>query len=157
MSTPVTLTGRLTADPEITFGKTGTAIARFSVVTSRRVLDKTSNEWKDEDTSFWNCTAFGALAENIGDSLEKGTAVIVTGRAAQESWEDRTTGAKRTAVKVTADEVAPLLRWANAKITKAQRSGAPGGSDPAGNRQAQPARPQQTGGWGTSPSDEAPF
>lgn len=153
MSTPVTLTGRLTQDPELKFGKNGSPIARFTVVTSRRVLDKNTNEWKDEDTSFWNCTAFGALAENVCDSLSKGVAVLVTGRAAQESWEDKNTGAKRTAIKVIADEVAPSLRWVTAKIAKAERSGGNGTGRP------QNAQPQQTSGWGDNSgyASEPPF
>jgi len=115
MSIPATLTGRLTADPEITIAKSGTTIARFTVVTSRRVKD--GDQWKDEGTSFWNCTAFGQLAQNVADSLTKGTAVIVTGRAEQENWEGRD-GQKRSGIKVIADEVAPSLKWATAKITK---------------------------------------
>jgi single-strand DNA-binding protein len=89
MSTPVTLTGRLTADPEMRFSATGTPVARFIVVTSRRVKDKTSGEWSDADTSFCDVVAFGQLAENVAESLDKGTAVIVTGRAAQEEWETK--------------------------------------------------------------------
>ncbi len=164
MSTPVTLVGRLTQDPELTFAKSGSAIARFSVVTSRRVLNKTTNEWTDEDTSFWNCTAFGALAENVCESLTKGVAVIVTGRAAQESWEDKNTGAKRTAVKVIADEVAPSLRWATAKVVKAERGGNSGGGNSGRPQQGQSNRPQQNQpqqqtNWGASGgyADEPPF
>lgn len=143
MSTPVTLTGRIGQDPELKFGNNGKAIARFSVVTSRRVLDKSTNTWTDEDTTWWNCTAFGPLAENLAESLEKGCAVIVTGRAASESWNDKNTGEKRTAMKVIADEVAPSLRFATAKVARAQRS--------EGGGQNQGARPRQNssgGGWG---------
>ncbi len=146
MSTPVTLTGRLGQDPELKFGNNGKAIARFSVVTSRRVLDKTTNTWTDEDTTWWNCTAFGPLAENIAESLEKGCLVIVVGRAHNESWNDKNTGEKRTAMKVIADEVAPSLRFATAKIQKAQRDG-------GGNSSARPAQNTNTGaGWGGEPA-----
>lgn len=54
--------------------------------------------------------AFGQLAENAVESLVKGTAVLVTGRAAQEEWETKD-GQKRRSIKVTADEVAPSLRF----------------------------------------------
>jgi single-strand DNA-binding protein len=84
MSTPVTLTGRLTADPEMRYSAKGSPVARFTVVTSRRVRDNGTGEWSDTDTSFWDCVAFGQLAENCAESLVKGTAVLVTGRAAQE-------------------------------------------------------------------------
>ncbi|ACU71929.1 single-strand binding protein [Catenulispora acidiphila DSM 44928] len=174
MSIPVTIVGRIGQPPELKFGSSGKAIARFSVVTSRRVLDKTSNEWSDTDTTWWNCTAFGDLAENVAESCEKGCAVIVTGRAASETWNDKNTGEKRTAMKVIADEVAPSLRFATAKITKANRGGGGGNSgggqpqsqgQPSGNRSGQQ---QNTGGggwgggnggggWGAGGDTEPPF
>lgn len=154
MSTQVTLTGRIGQDPELKFGNNGKAIARFSVVTSRRVLNRDTNEWSDEDTTWWNCTAFGPLAENIAESLTSGCAVIVVGRAYNESWNDKNTGEKRTAMKVIADEVAPSLKYATAKVTKAQRSGGgqnSGGNGGYGGGQGQGGRQQQSsngGGWG---------
>lgn len=152
MSTPVTLTGRLTADPEMRFSATGTPVAKFTVVTSRRVKDKTTNEWSDADTSFWDCVAFGQLAENVAESLDKGTAVIVTGRAAQEEWETKD-GQKRRSIKVTVDEVAPSLRWASAKISKVSRE-RPAEAKAAG-------QPADADPWANGPSggysDEPPF
>lgn len=82
MSTTVNLTGRLTADPEMRYSAKGQPVAKFTVVTSRRVRDAQSGEWSDADTTFWDCVAFGQLAENTAESLTKGTAVLVTGRAA---------------------------------------------------------------------------
>jgi single-strand DNA-binding protein len=123
MSTAVTLRGRLTRDPELRFSASGKAVAKFAIVTSRRVKDPQSGEWSDKDTTFWDCVAFGQLAENIAESLEKGTAVIVVGNAASEEWETRD-GEKRRSMKVMADEVAPSLRWASAKVMKASRESA---------------------------------
>ena len=162
MSTPVTLNGRIGKDPELRFGNSGKAVARFSVVTTRRVLDKNTNQWTDEDTTWWNCTAFGSLAENIAESLEKGAAVIVVGRAATESWVDKGTGEKRTAMKVIADEVAPSLRFATAKIQRAERNGGNGGGS-GGGRPAQNANSSGWGGetagsgWGGAATSEPPF
>jgi single-strand DNA-binding protein len=124
MSTPVTLRGRLTRDPEMRFSASGKPVTQFSVVTSRRFKDENTGEWKDRDTTFWDCVAFGSLAENIAESLEKGTAAIVIGNAYQEEWEDKN-GQKRRSIKVTADEVAPSLRFAAAKISRAERQDAP--------------------------------
>jgi single-strand DNA-binding protein len=118
MSTNVTLTGRLTRDPEVKFSAAGKAVARFAVVTSRRVKDQKTGEWSDADTTFWDCVAFGELAQNVADSLEKGTAVIVTGHAAQEEWTTKD-GEKRKSLKVVAEDVAASLRWASAKVMKA--------------------------------------
>jgi single-strand DNA-binding protein len=96
-------------------------VVTFSVVTSRRVKDQQSGEWSDADTTFWDCVAFGQLAENCTESLEKGTAVVVTGNAAQEEWATKD-GEKRRSMKVIAEDVAPSLRFCSAKVVKAARS-----------------------------------
>jgi single-strand DNA-binding protein len=120
MSTPVTLRGRLTRDPEMRFSAAGKPVTTFSVVTSKRVKNDGSGEWEDRDTTFWDVVAFGQLAENIAESLVKGTAVVVTGSAYQEEWEAKD-GTKRRSLKVTADDVAPSLKFASAKVAKAER------------------------------------
>jgi single-strand DNA-binding protein len=102
------------------FTANGKQIVRFSVVTSRRFKNQQTEEWEDRDTTFWDCVAFGQLAENIAESLLKGTAVIVSGNAYTEEWEDKE-GQKRRATKVTAEDVAPSLRFASAKVNRAER------------------------------------
>jgi len=149
MSTPVNLTGRLVAEPEMRFSAKGQPVAKFTVVTSRRVRDNQTGEWSDTDTSFWGCVAFGQLAENLAESLGRGIAVLVTGRAAQEEWETKD-GQKRRSIKVTADEVAPSLRFATCKVSKVARS------KPAGNggrSEPDPWASEPAGGY----SDEPPF
>jgi len=121
MSTQVTLRGRLTRHPELTYAKSGTAVARFAVVTSRNVKDRDTGEWTETGTSFWDCVAFGQFAENIAESLEKGMSVIVQGQAAQEEWVTKE-GEKRKTIKVTCDDVAPSLRWASARVKRAERN-----------------------------------
>lgn len=143
MSTPVTLSGRLTRDPELKFSASGVAVAKFSVVTSRRQLNKQTNEWEDQDVSFWDCVCFKQLAENVADSLVKGTAVIVQGRAAQRTWEAKD-GSKRISVEVSVDEVGPTLRFATAKVSKASRGDGGGG---------QSQRPQGSTAAGASAND----
>ena len=108
MSSKVTLQGRLTRDPELRFTQGGTAVAQFAVVTVRRV--KKNDEWVDEDVSFWDCTAFGPMAENIVESMEKGTSVIVTGNMRQESWTTKEQE-KRTSWRVNVDDVGVSVRW----------------------------------------------
>jgi len=120
MSTDVTLTGRLTRDPDLKFSQAGKAVARFSVVTSRRVKDQQTGEWSDSDVTYWDCVAFGELASNITDSLTKGTGVIVTGHASQEEWTTKD-GEKRKSLKVVAEDVAASLRFHSAKVMRADR------------------------------------
>lgn len=102
------------------FSAKGNPVTTFAVVTSRRVKDQQSGEWRDENTTFWDVVAFGQLAENIAESLTKGAAVVLTGSAYQEEWEDKN-GQKRRSLKVTADDVAPSLRFASVKVAKAER------------------------------------
>lgn len=125
MSAPITIAGGLTRDPELRFTKDGKPVASFSVVTSRRFLDKSTNEWTDADTSFWDVSAFGKLAENICESCVKGTRVIVTGNVKQESYTTKD-GDKRTAVRVTADDVAVSVKWKTVQAKEAAPAGTRG-------------------------------
>jgi single-strand DNA-binding protein len=121
MSTQVTLRGNLTRDPEVRYSAAGKPVVTFTVITSRRFKNPQTDQWEDKDVTFWNCVAFGQLAENAAESLEKGTGVIVQGSAAQEEWEKD--GEKRRAMKVTVDDVAVSLRFRSAKVARsAERS-----------------------------------
>jgi single-strand DNA-binding protein len=140
----------LVADPNLRYSAKGSPVTRFSVVTSRRVKDQQSGEWRDEDTSFWDCVAFGQLGENVAESLVKGSAVIVTGRAAQEEWTDKE-GQKRRSMKVTADEVAPSLRFATCKIAKTERSRPAAGNGSRGQADADPWASEGSGGYSSEP------
>jgi single-strand DNA-binding protein len=128
----VTVTGNLTGDPELRFTPNGLAVASFTVASTTRVLDKTSNEWKDGDTLFLRCSVWRQYAENVAESLTKGTRVIVTGRLKQRSYETKE-GEKRTVVEMDVDDVGPVLRNATAKVNRVARtdSGYSGGGSPA--------------------------
>lgn len=110
MSASATIAGTLTRDPELRFTTAGKPVASFTVVTATRFLDKTTNEWQETDTSFWDCTAFGPIAENIADSLSKGMRVVCTGKIKQDSYTTKE-GEKRTTWRFTADDVAISLKW----------------------------------------------
>lgn len=102
MSAPITITGRLGADPELTFANSGTAIVRLRVVTDRRV--KEGDEWKSVDTTWWSVTGFKALAEGCANDLAKGDLVIVVGTVKSREYETRE-GEKRTVWEVIANHV----------------------------------------------------
>ncbi|WP_156254154.1 single-stranded DNA-binding protein [Pseudactinotalea terrae] len=124
--TVITVVGNLTADPELRFTPSGAAVANFTVASTPRQFDRQSNEWKDGDTLFMRCSVWREAAENVAESLTKGTRVIVQGRLVQRSYETRE-GEKRTVVELQVDEVAPSLRYATAKVTRSQRGGGQGG------------------------------
>jgi single-strand DNA-binding protein len=152
----VTVVGNLTNEPELRFTPSGAAVASFTIASSSRVLDKTTNEWKDGDTVFMRCSVWRQYAENVAESLQKGMRVIATGRLKQRSYETRE-GEKRTVVEMEVDDVGPALRYATAKVNKVQRSGGGFGSEGGGGSSAPADDP-----WAASPSggasfDEPPF
>ena len=130
----VTLVGNATRDPELRYTAGGAATASFGLAVNRRWQNRQTQEW-EEQVSFFNVVAWREMAENIGESITKGTRVVVTGRLEQRSWETPQ-GEKRTVVEVVADELGPSLRWATAAVTRnAPRSsgdGSPGGQSAGG-------------------------
>ena len=177
--TPITLIGNLTADPELRFTPNGAAVANFTVASTPRTFDRQTNEWRDGDSMFINCSVWRQYAENVAESLSKGTRVIVSGRLKARSYETRE-GEKRTVFEVDVDEVGPALRYATAKVTRttgggggggtwqgSQGGGNTGGGAPAPQQQADPwASSGSAGGggnrggndpWAQSQPEEPPF
>ena len=169
--TVITVIGNLTADPELRFTPSGAAVANFTVASTPRMFDRQTNEWKDGEALFLRCNIWREAAENVAESLTRGSRVIVSGRLKQRSFETRE-GEKRTVVEVEVDEIGPSLRYATAKVNKASRSGGGGGGfGGGGSRQAPAPAPAQGGSgtgddpWGSAPAsgsfgggdDEPPF
>jgi len=125
--TTITVIGNLTADPELRFTPNGAAVANFTVASTPRTFDRQTNEWKDGDAMFLNCSVWRQYAENVAESLSKGTRVIVSGRLKARSYETRE-GEKRTVFEIDVDEVGPALRYATAKVTRTQGGGGGGGN-----------------------------
>ena len=139
----ITLVGNLTRDPEIRFTATGRAVASFGIAVGRRY--QVNGEWQ-EQTSYFNVTAWGQLGENAAATFTKGTRVVVTGRLEQREYTSRE-GEKRTAIDVIADELGPSLRWATATVVRTPKQDGQGGGST--NRPANA---------GTNPGTEAtPF
>lgn len=118
MSAQITITGNLAGDPELKYTAAGKAVIRFTVVTSRR--KKEGEQWVDADTTFWNCSAWDQLAENIAESLGKGDPVVVSGTAAQRDWEQD--GQKRSRIEVTAQHVGIDIKRHPAKSQRTERA-----------------------------------
>jgi single-strand DNA-binding protein len=120
--TPITVVGNLTADPALRFTPAGAAVANFTVASTPRTFDRQSNEWKDGEALFLNCSVWRQAAENAAESLTRGMRVIVSGRLKARSYETRE-GEKRTVFEIDVDEVGPSMKYATAKVTKTSRSG----------------------------------
>ncbi len=129
----VTVVGNVTRDPELRFTPSGQANTRFGLAVNRRWQDRSTQEWQ-EATSFFDVVCWREMAENVSESLTKGSRVLVTGRLEQRSWEQE--GQRRSVVEIIADEVGPSLRWATAEVRKNDRRGgdfaAGGGSAASG-------------------------
>lgn len=121
----VTVTGNITRDPELRFTPGGSAVATFGLAWNRRWQNRQTNE-TEEQVSFFDVTCWNTLAENVSESLVKGTRVIVNGRMEQRSWETQD-GDRRSKIEIIADEVSPSLRWATVEVIKNERRDGGGG------------------------------
>lgn len=138
-----TITGefRAVADPSLRFTPAGMAVADVRVAANSRKKDD-SGEWVDDKVVWLTVTAFKKMAENMAESVVKGSLISVTGRLQTEDWETKE-GEKRQTYRVLADTVAMSLAFDAAIVQKAERKAAePRGEDP----------------WAAPPSsDEPPF
>jgi single-strand DNA-binding protein len=156
-----TITGNLTADPELRFTPTGRPVAAFTIANTPRFPDRATGEWQDGETWFVRCSAWGDAAENIAASLNRGSAVVATGRLRCRTWEDKD-GGKRATVEMTVDDIGPSLRRAVAKVTKATREHAAANGTaaaPAADQWSTPAaEPERVpAAAGSGSDDEPPF
>ncbi|MGO2052836.1 single-stranded DNA-binding protein [Glutamicibacter sp. 287] len=164
--TVITVIGNLTADPELRFTPSGSAVANFTIASTPRTFDRQSNEWKDGEALFLRASVWREAAENVAETFTKGMRVIAQGRLRSRSY-DTKEGERRTVMELEVDEIGPSLRFASAKVTRTQRSG--GGQGGFGNnaggggfsnapqqnapQQPQQQQPQQGGGWNAPSND----
>ncbi|WP_331756696.1 single-stranded DNA-binding protein [Streptomyces decoyicus] len=158
--TVITIIGNVVDEQaELRFTPAGKAVAKFRVASTPRTFDRQSNEWKDGDSLFLTCSAWGQMGENAAATLQRGMRVMVQGRLKQRSYEDRE-GVKRTVYELDVEEVGASLKNATAKVTKSgggqgkgayqqarQAQGAASAEDPW----ASPAPSQGGGGWDQDP------
>lgn len=122
MSAVVTVAGRLGKDPELRFSANGTAVVKMSVVSNDRRKD--GDQWVDANTTWWDVTAFKRLAENVAESLTKGSRVVIVGRLSQRTWETPE-GEKCSRMELLADHVAVDLVWDPVTVKRGQPAGQP--------------------------------
>lgn len=149
--TNVTIVGNCTRDPELRFTNAGMAVVNFGVATNFRKMNRQTNEWEEEEPTFYNVSAFQQLAENAAETLTKGSRVLVVGRLRQRSYTTQD-GETRSSLEIVADDLGPSLRFATAQVQRTERQG--GGFD-GGSGGGRPA--PATGGGGGDFYDEEPF
>jgi single-strand DNA-binding protein len=149
----ITVVGNVTRDPELRFTQGGMAVANFGVAWNKKKADG------EEEVSFFNVSCFRSLAENVAESITKGSRVVIYGMLQQRSW-DTPDGDRRSAVEIVADDVAPSLKWATAEISKNEFRGEGGGSQGGGQSGSQGggrSRPAENQAAPSYNTDEEPF
>ena len=147
--TTLTITGNLVDDPELRFTPIRAASSQVPHRIDPRFYDKASGEWKDGDSLFLTVNVWRQAAENVAESMTRGTRAIVTGRLRQRSYETKE-GEKRTVYEIEADEVGVSLRNASAKVTRATRAS-------SGNGEQRQDQGDPWAGKDSGYSDEPPF
>ncbi|RRD60863.1 single-stranded DNA-binding protein [Leucobacter sp. OH1287] len=156
----ITVVGNLVSDPELRMSQSGNSWVTFRIASTPRVRDRQSNEWVDGETLWLGCRAYGQYAENIANSLTKGTRVVVQGKLSQRSYTDNQ-GQQRTSLELEVDEIGPSLRFATAQVTRTASRGEVGGfgggapqGQPAWGQPAAPSQPAAESAW-AAPSQPA--
>jgi len=143
----ITVTGRLTADPEVRFAPSGGGVANFTIAFTPSKFDRNTNEWKDGTSTFWRCAAWsqGKLtrAENVGDQLKKGDNVVAIGVLETRNWEDKE-GNKRSSIELNVKAIGKDLTFHGQPYAANQ----PAQQAPAASQGGWGGQPQNAGGWG---------
>ena len=162
--TVITVIGNLTSDPELRWTPSGAAVANFTIASTPRTLDRETQEWKDGEALFLRCSVWRQAAENVAESLTRGSRVMAQGRLRQRSF-DTKEGEKRTVIELEVDEIGPSLRYATATLAKAVRAGAgtdrgPDGGNGDRDDRGGPGRSGSPDPWATPAgvgSEQPPF
>src|SRR5580704_17649182 len=100
----VILLGNLTRDPQVKYTPSGAAVAEIGLAVNRYWFDKQTNS-RREETTFVDVTLWGREAEVAGEYLAKGRPVLIEGRLQLDTWDDKTTGQKRSKLHVVGERM----------------------------------------------------
>lgn len=140
----VILLGNLTRDPELRYTPKGTASARLGMAVNRSY--KTETGETREEVTFVDIDAWGKQAELIAQYLRKGNPLFVEGRLKLDQWDDKTSGQKRSAIRVVME---------NFQFVGGRAEGRPTGGPPSSGHSA-PASPATPAAGGDSGHDGPP-
>jgi single-strand DNA-binding protein len=129
----VTIVGNLADDPELRYTQGGVAVVSVRVGSTPRTFNRTTSAWEDGETVWVRCTAWREVAENVAQSLTKGTRVVVTGRLKAPSAYQSAQGEARASLELEIEEIGPSLRYATASISRRAREAGAGAGAVAGD------------------------
>jgi single-strand DNA-binding protein len=140
------IAGHLTRDPELRYTPAGTAVCRLGIAATRYFKGRDGE--KKEDTTFVDVTAWEKTAEYCGQNLRQGRPILVEGELRSSSWEDKTTGQKRSKLEIHAIRIQELA-WSESRGSAA----AAGAAGPAPSTAKPEPRPLEE----PIPEDDIPF
>jgi len=138
--TVITIIGNLTDEPELRTTSAGAQVASFTIASTPRSWNRSTNQFEDGQALFMRCSAWRDLATHCTQSLAKGMRVIAQGRLQQRSYQAQD-GSNRTVIELQVDEIGPSLKYATAQVQKMQSGSYQGGNANGGYQQ--PQQPQQ--------------
>jgi single-strand DNA-binding protein len=158
----ILLIGRLTKDPELRYTPGGAAVAQLRMAVNHTYRSK---EEKKEEVLYIDVNVFGRSAETVKQYLSKGRELFIEGRLQQQEWQDKTTGQKRSTMRVVADRFQFIGGGGRGAGTGgggggggeremgAEEGGAPADTADAGDASGAPPRQEA----GAPPEDDLPF
>lgn len=115
------VSGNLTRDPELRYTPSGKAVVSMRVASSERVRNEHTGEWEDGQTTFYDVTAWGQLAENCSEHLSKGMRIVADGRWEEQTWE-AADGEERAKVVLVARDAGPSMAFFGARVLRSERA-----------------------------------
>lgn len=114
---PGSLAGNLTADIDLRFTHSGTAVTNLRVASSERTLNSRSNQWEDGPTVFYDVQCWGVLATNCAEWLQKGDRIVAEGRWVSNTWEDKE-GNTQERIVLRARDLGPSMAFRGARVER---------------------------------------
>lgn len=151
--TVITIVGNLTADPELRTTSVGAQVASFTIASTPRSWNRSTNQFEDGQALFMRCSAWRDLATHCAQSLAKGMRVIAQGRLQQRSYQAQD-GSNRTVIEMTVDEIGPSLKYATAQVQRQQHGNGGGFQGNNAGGFAGGARDQQPQQQAQAPADD---
>ncbi len=149
----VVIVGRLTRDPELRHVGSGTALCKISIANGRNY---TVNGERKEETSYFNCTAWGKQAEIINQYCRKGKQVAIEGRLQQNRWQGQD-GKTMSAVDIIIERLQMLGSAADGAGRSSGAAGAPPDPGYPGDEIAGGYSPMDDGFTADIGDDDMPF
>lgn len=151
--TVITIVGNLTADPELRTTSAGAQVASFTIASTPRSWNRSTNQFEDGQALFMRCSAWRDLATHCAQILAKGMRVIAQGRLQQRSYQAQD-GSNRTVIEMTVDEIGPSLKYATAQVQRQQHGNGGGFQGNNAGGFAGGARDQQPQQQAQAPADD---